>query len=293
MRLARLRNLILLLGATAWIAGCGGGGEKRTNIDGSADGARDMAAGDAPVSDVGGDYQGDAPGDRPGDVGMEAPGKTIGTACTMPGECASGFCADGVCCTAACTGVCVTCAGPGTVGTCVNAQLGTDPRDQCPVAAASTCGSTGMCDGTGQCDVYPAGTVCQEMACTGSTLTSAFRCDGAGACVQTAGQSCTPFNCGNDGRCLTICMSDADCLAPNSCLNGSCGKKPIGAACGGGPECNSGFCEQGVCCGSTCTGTCRSCAVPSSVGTCTNVPDGSDPLGQCAEDRKSTRLNSS
>ena len=36
-----------------------------------------------------------------------------------------------------------------------------------------------MCDGTGACDKYPAGTVCKEMGCTGSTLTSAFRCDGS------------------------------------------------------------------------------------------------------------------
>jgi hypothetical protein len=289
LRQARFRTfvLVLTLGAAAAFAGCGGGGEQRMP-DAGMDVARDTAAGDGGASDGVDAPASDAPIDRPGDAGMEAPGKPIGSSCTTAGECSSGFCADGVCCNSACTGVCVTCAGQGTVGTCISAQIGTDPRDECPVAAASTCGSTGMCDGTGACDKYPAGTVCQEMGCTGSTLTSAFRCDGAGACVQTAGQSCAPFNCATDGRCLTICTGDADCVAPNSCINGSCGKKPIGAACGGGPECNSGFCEQGVCCGAACTGTCRSCNVPGSVGTCTNVPDGSDPLGQCADQGATT-----
>ena len=283
MRQARILNVVLCGAIVAWIAGCGGGGEQRV-VDAGTDNRADAAPGDGAPSDA----PADAPRDTPTDMGIEVPGKPIGTSCAMGAECASGFCADGVCCNVACTGTCMTCAGQGTVGTCVNAQIGTDPRDQCPVQAASTCGSTGMCDGTGQCDVYPAGTVCQEMACTGFMLTSAFRCDGMGMCTPTAGQSCTPFNCGKDGRCLTICTSDADCLAPNTCINGSCGKKPIGAPCGGGPECNSTFCEQGVCCGAACTGTCRSCAVPSSVGTCTNVPDGSDPLGQCADQGATT-----
>src|SRR5262245_36662120 len=285
MRQTRLRTLVLAtltLGAVAAMGGCGGGGEHRVLEAGVGDAPPDMAPGD------GGRYDGpdapatDAPIDRP-DVGMEAPGKPLGTSCAAAGECASGFCADGVCCNSACTGVCVTCAGQGTVGACVNAELGTDPRDACPNEPASSCGSTGMCDGTGGCAKHPAGTICKDMGCTGSTLTSAFRCDGAGKCETTPGQSCAPFNCATDERCLTICSGDADCVPPNSCINGSCGKKPIGAACGGGPECNSGFCEQGVCCGGTCTGTCRSCNVPGSVGTCTNVPDGSDPLGQCAD----------
>ncbi len=283
MRQARIHHLALILGAVAWIAGCGGGGEQRV-VDAGPDVARDSAAGDAAYEGS----PGDVSVDRPADVGIEAPGKPIGSSCAMGGECASGFCADGVCCNSGCTGTCVTCAGQGTVGTCVNAQLGTDPRDECAVEAASTCGSTGMCDGTGACDKYPAGTVCKEMGCTGSTLTSAFRCNGSGVCDSTPGQTCAPFLCATDNRCLTICTGDANCLPPNSCINGSCGKKPIGAACGGGPECNSGFCEQGVCCGGTCAGTCRSCAVPGSIGTCTNVPDGADPLGQCADQGATT-----
>ena len=78
-------------------------------------------------------------------------------------------------------------------------------------------------------------------------------------------------------------MTDADCIAPNSCIDGSCGKKPVGATCGNDVECNSSFCAQGVCCATACTGTCKSCALSGSAGTCTNVPAGQDPLMQCAD----------
>ena len=36
-------------------------------------------------------------------------------------------------------------------------------------------------------------------------------------------------------------------------------------------ECASGLCQQGVCCSSSCTGTCRSCALAGTAGTCTLV----------------------
>jgi hypothetical protein len=47
--------------------------------------------------------------------------------------------------------------------------------------------------------------------------------------------------------------------------------------------CNSGHCAQGVCCATTCTANCSSCAIPTSLGTCISVPAGQDPLNQCAD----------
>ncbi|HET6284111.1 MAG TPA: PA14 domain-containing protein [Polyangia bacterium] len=80
--------------------------------------------------------------------------------------------------------------------------------------------------------------------------------------------------------CLTTCTTDMDCTA-GVCLAGSCGKKPIGAACLAPGDCNSGFCEQGVCCNVACGTACVSCALAGSVGTCTPIPTGQDPLNQC------------
>ena len=58
-------------------------------------------------------------------------------------------------------------------------------------------------------------------------------------------------------------------LDPNRRVVNHCGSacvlKGIGASCTTAPECASGFCEQGVCCGSACGGTCKSCALPASL----------------------------
>src|SRR5262249_36193554 len=53
------------------------------------------------------------------------------------------------------------------------------------------------------------------------------------------------------------------------------------ATCTMASQCPTGFCVDGVCCNSACNGTCESCAVPGSLGTCTAVPDGTDPDGEC------------
>jgi hypothetical protein len=54
-----------------------------------------------------------------------------------------------------------------------------------------------------------------------------------------------------------------------------------GRPCGGGPECQSGFCVDGFCCESACAGTCRACDVAGSEGSCVPVPAGEDPAGEC------------
>ena len=47
-------------------------------------------------------------------------------------------------------------------------------------------------------------------------------------------------------------------------------------------ECLIGFCEQGVCCQTACTGICKSCALTASRGTCTNKAPG-DTDARCAD----------
>ena len=225
---------------------------------------------------------GQATDTHPGETG----GLAIGQPCSAAGaKCMSGFCADGFCCNTACEGACLTCAAAGSVGTCVPADIGTNPRSACTDMGSTTCGTDGLCDGTGSCENYPSGVVCQQAGCSGSMLTFAGRCDGTGAACPTAtGQSCAPYVCGATGQCKTTCTVDADCIAPTTCNNGSCGKKPIGASCAMDVDCNSGICAQGACCATTCTGSCKSCGLPGgSAGSCINVPAGMDPLGQCSD----------
>ena len=80
----------------------------------------------------------------------------------------------------------------------------------------------------------------------GFMRTTTGTCDSAGGCSGATTQSCTPYQCAPDGKtCRTSCMTDADCVAPNTCANNSCGKKPIGAACGADAECNSASVRRG------------------------------------------------
>src|SRR5262245_44934861 len=243
---------------------CGGGGEARNGSGQAGEGA--------------GGHGGAAAG------GQVAALIEAGGLCATAGDCKSGFCFDGVCCRSDCSGLCQSCAVDGSVGTCTSVPVGADPHNECPDDGVASCGRDGTCDGTGACALYAAGTICGASSCSGSTVSHAARCDGGGACGAASTDSCGPYMCDAGGRtCRSDCATNADCVGGAVCTNGSCGPKPPGAACAAAADCASGFCVEGVCCATACGGACRSCAVAGSEGQCIDVPAGTDPLNQCAD----------
>ncbi|MBX7173068.1 MAG: PqqD family protein [Pyrinomonadaceae bacterium] len=71
-------------------------------------------------------------------------------------------------------------------------------------------------------------------------------------------------------------------VMPTALQAASAGSVSIGNACSSTPQCQSGlFCVDGVCCNSSCTGLCQSCNLAGRVGTCSFVPNGQDPDGEC------------
>jgi hypothetical protein len=89
---------------------------------------------------------------------------------------------------------------------------------------------------------------------------------------------------GSDGQCGTITTNtDPD----NECPLGMCNGAGVctvlaadGTACTTDTECGSSHCVDGVCCNTTCTGTCVACNLPGKVGICSNIDAGqSDPNG--------------
>ncbi len=207
-----------------------------------------------------------------------------GAICSDASQCASGFCTDGFCCNVACSGPCVSCNQSGRLGTCMPTAVGiADPHKVCRTTDKSTCGQTGACDGLGGCAKYAAETVCAAPSCTGGVLNTAGTCDGMGTCRPPGLEACDPYQCTN-GACISHCASDADCTPGHACVNGSCGQKALGQPCAAASECLSGFCADGVCCATACGGSCRSCALSTSLGTCASVPLGaSDPHGVCLD----------
>ncbi len=213
--------------------------------------------------------------------------KFDGAQCTLPGECASGFCADGVCCNMKCDGACLSCAMPVSLGLCSPVGSGgQDVRGVCKDQGATSCGTTGTCDGAGACAKYPAGAVCKPAACTGETvLMSAGRCDGIGACQIGAEVSCAPSLC-RFGACTLTCQRNEDCAPGSPCdlVAMNCGKKGLGQACSDAAQCGSAFCVDGVCCSDACVGPCRSCAAGRMPGLCTMVAAGAaDTRATCKD----------
>ena len=183
-----------------------------------------------------------------------------GQSCITASACQSDFCADGVCCTTACTEICSRCNQTDALGTCTAIASNEDPDSECGVEPAMSCGTEGTCDGTGRCKLHPTGTECAPSSCSNGVVTHARTCDGAGLCREMTTSDCNPFVCGPT-VCLTTCDGNEDCLPPNTCVGGSCRLKPLGADCSAAVECASNLCQQGVCCSTTCDRACQSCAV--------------------------------
>jgi hypothetical protein len=213
-----------------------------------------------------------------------------GRACTMNADCASGHCADSVCCKTECSDTCFTCALVGNEGVCMPAPVGMDPRGSCVDEGVATCGHNGVCDGAGACQKYAVGTICKDAMCLSPHEDMlASRCSADGVCVAGQPQKCAPYLCDIGSKCLTSCTDDRDCENGVKCVAGSCGKKALGTACAMDSDCDSMVCAQGVCCAGACAGGCLSCALPGSEGACTAVTSGAKPAdGSCATTDAST-----
>ena len=59
-------------------------------------------------------------------------------------------------------------------------------------------------------------------------------------------------------------------------------KKTDGEPCTLGSECLSAECIDGLCCDTACGGTCEACNLSGLEGTCSLVPFGQDPNGDCS-----------
>jgi MYXO-CTERM domain-containing protein len=139
-----------------------------------------------------------------------------GATCDTSGICSSGFCVDGVCCDTSCNGQCAACDNAGSEGIC-SAVKG-EPhgnRTQCD-HAGEECG--GSCDGVNAsaCKYVANGTACGETTCDNGTAKSS-ECNGQGECRANKDQQCSPFVCGTDDTCLTLCEQDADCSQGFAC----------------------------------------------------------------------------
>jgi hypothetical protein len=197
-----------------------------------------------------------------------------GSMCASAATCDSGNCTDMVCCGSPCQGMCRACNLMGTVGACTNIPAGQDPN--------SECGAGQACNGNGGCDKL------NGQACGNGNECLTNNCIDGVCCATTCNGLCKSCNvAGSAGTCTNIVAGQDpanECTGATSCDgNGACLKLTNGTACGVAGECQSGNCIDGVCCDMACGGLCKACNVAGSVGTCSNVPTGTDPANECAD----------
>lgn len=95
---------------------------------------------------------------------------------------------------------CVACTaqkkGSGADGACAPIVAGSDPEDECVERAPATCGSTGVCDGKGACELFAGDTLCDD----GDPCTEGDHCSGGG-CGGERRACPAPDACHLDGYC--------------------------------------------------------------------------------------------
>jgi hypothetical protein len=192
--------------------------------------------------------------------------KTLGQACGNAGECASRFCADGVCCNTACAGSCDVCSGA-TPGTCHPSPAGSPGSPACPATSAcngtladcpilcsSGCPTNTFCSGTYCAAKRPNGTSCAAAGeCTSNFCADGVCCNTAcggscDACASAAGSSA-------DGVCTLVSAAKVCRASVNAC---DAEERCTGTSA----DCPAnGFQASGVSCGQTAFtpyGTCAS-----------------------------------
>lgn len=238
-------------------AGIGGGVPEGDSPEGGGSTGGWMG-GDVPKGDSteGGDSTGGWMGGQSGSSGdghaeggqaSESP-NDLGAKCEGMAGCASGHCVNGVCCDAACDGVCEACT---LEGHCAAAEsdvacptVSCTPRDnQCLTYGAKlsggTCKDKGVCKTTDDCPRTPKAAN-EQCDIPGSSL---GYCDGAGACVLPTvdcGGECTV---GANQCCYykSGATLNAECLSscPSTYLAANPARTPVD--CDSHSDCRTGY----------------------------------------------------
>ena len=216
------------------------------------------------------------------------PTRPNGDACSDSNQCASGYCANGYCCEGPGGDCCSqsfhcddsnectsdTCSvnfkckfTPNTV-LCQAASCDALTHTTATYCGGGTCSDGGVssdCSGAQLCKVFAcdatdgcvegnvtAGVQCAAESCSGSNLTQAKTCSGAGQC--SAGGQTAPcaggFVCKADGKgCESSCSAEEGCQSGWFCQSGVCqNKRSHGDTCTVGKQCLSEYCANGFCC---------------------------------------------
>jgi len=173
-----------------------------------------------------------------------------GTACFTDDECESNICSDGVCCNTDCSGACMACDLPGSLGQCRAAPDGYECPDSNPCDGTETC-QNGVC------------TESPDLDCDDNNACTTDTCNPSTGCVHTMaadGTSCSDNNICNglefcqSGYCApgtNLICDDGDACTIDTChpVSGcQYAQAPDGTNCPDSNRCNGDeTCQSGVC----------------------------------------------
>jgi len=241
----------------------------------------------------------------------------LGAPCELPQQCKSGLCEGGTCCSAPCTGDCMSCKMPGSEGFCQPKTNGTPCEDGAFCTVGDSC-ADGQCSPGKDRDCSELDGDCSqgwcsedEDTCVAVALDNHCYIDGqcfkAGTwhpdpalqeCLRclpskaTDSWSIIDGACLVDGTCHTVGEPiGADCLVCNPATPDQASPAPDGAGCGDdGDPCTQDACEEGKCSHSATTGGACDDGNPCTAkdvcdtGLCTGTPYACDDSLACTAD---------
>jgi hypothetical protein len=147
----------------------------------------------------------------------------LGQACNLSTSCASGFCADGVCCNKACSGGCDRCDATGSCNIVTAGTAGENPTCGGFVCDGVNPGCPGSCTNDGDCadgQFCAANGVCTPRKGNGIACNPAVDCKDP-ACSECTGAACVDGVC-CDTTCTGLCQACAAALKQGG-PDGKCG----------------------------------------------------------------------
>lgn len=139
-------------------------------------------------------------------------------------------------------------------------------------AASLTCG----------CGSSPLQNCRETRSCSGSSGAGSGMAGGGGGAAGGAAGSGGSAEAGAwAGKSSGSAGSGGAAGTGDTAGGGGSGLDDSGSTCSDGSTCRSGHCVDGACCDTKCDGTCESCGISGSEGTCTPYANGTDPESEC------------
>ena len=219
--------------------------------------------------------------------------KPLGALCSAAAECASNFCAQGVCCATPAPPAASPATRPARPAPARRwRRAAPTPPGQCRDEGPTSCRTDGMCDGAGRLPPLrrrhdlPVGHLQRRAAHAGVDLRRRGQLRGGGH------PGLRPLRLQRRGdRLLQLLHRQRPVpgAQPAATPTAAAAPSPTAAPAARGPSAPRASAWRASAAAPPAAGTCKSCAVPGSMGTCTNVPaGGSDPQGGCAPSPESS-----